>query len=437
MIWTIFWINVLTIAVAFKKRMILYALLNTIFLFLVTGQAFQIQGDLETQRTVNYLFNFISDVGFNQALWYVLGVSCVMLALAIVSRGYRRGSQPKPLYSFTPTRGFYVLLFMFLCAVSLVLIFLVVGISDFLYSTRPGFQTGSTIFLVLLSLGLMPMLFKIMYKGRIGTGDVACFLLSFLITGAMGRLSAGFFLLMILLAVYYERGWADAPLTPRLIAGVLSFGLAAVIIFVVYGAIRGSQAFVNGNSLGDIIAYLQEHPEKSVLSLEWNYRFDVEGMSGIAGAFTQSLSDPNSVHHDYGASWLLQGAIQWWPGVLKPFANNISDLSAALNWYPYSIVATGVESFFMSFGWAAILIFPLATYVLSWQLPLWFQRARLSPGAKYASYVVMVWTVIFVRGPLIAWIAFCFSYSLIPLLFWPFFGRHFNRTAPQELPNGA
>jgi hypothetical protein len=426
-IWIIFLMNVLTVVIAFKKRMLLYALLAASFLFLITGQAIQIQADLSTQRTVNYLFNFISDVGFDLALRYVFGVSAVMLALAFVSQGYRKPTKPMPIYSFAPGRGFYVALFLYLCLVSFILIFLVVGLSEFLYSTRPGFQPGSTIFLVLLSLGLLPLLFKIMYKGRIGAGDITCFLVAFVITGIMGRLSAGFYLLMIALVLYYERGWAEAPLTPRLIAKLLSFALASVVLFVAYGAIRGAQAFVSGNSLGDIVAYIEEHPEKSVLSLEWNYRFDIEGMSGIAGAFTQSLSDPNSVHHDFGASWLLTGAIQSIPGFLKPYASSITDLSNDLDWYPYSIVPTGVESFFMSFGWSAILIYPLAQYLVAWRFPLWFLNLRLSPAAKTAGYIVMGWSVIFMRGPLITWVAFCITYPLIFLLSWPFFSRHFKR----------
>lgn len=426
MVWTIFCINVLTIAISFKKRMILYALLNAFFLFLVTGQAFQIESDLTSQHTVDYLFNFISDVGFDLALRYVLGISCISMMLAVVSRGYRRYSERAPRYIFAPTTGFYLFLFSFLCLLSIILIFAVVGISDFLHSSRPGFQTGSTIFLVLLSLGLMPLLFKIIYKHRIGRGDLACFLVSFVVTGAMGRTSAIFYLLAILLAVYYERGWAKAPLTPKLIASFLGLGIAVALVFVVYGAIRGAQGAVT-DSLGNIIDYIQEHPEKTVLSIEWNYRFDIEGMSGIAGAFTQYLSQPNSVHHDVGASWLLEGAIQWLPGVLKPFAKGISDLSADLNWYPYSIVATAAESFFMSFGWAGMFLYPIAVYFLAWYLPSRFQQIDLAPAATYISYIFMAWTMLFVHGPLVAWIALCFSYSLVSLIAWPFFRRHFSK----------
>jgi len=409
--------------------MLLYALLNASLLFLVTGQALQIEGDLERQHTVLYLDNFISDVGFSLAIRYVFGISCVLFGLAFISRGYRPSSPPKYQYSFAPSRLFYVSLFLLLILFSLVLIFFVVGLTEFLHSTRPGFQSGSTIFLVLLSIGSMPLLFKILYKGRIGTGDIACFLVSFIVTGIMGRLSAGFYLLIILLVFYYERGWANSPMTPRLMAKILSFGAAAFVIFMAYGAIRGAQAFASGTSLSDLIDFIQEHPEKSVLSLEWNYRFDIEGMSGTAGALTQYISNPNLVHYDYGASWILQGLVQCFPGFLKSYANSITDLSADLSWYSFSVVPTGVESFFMSFGWSAVLLFPFVVYLFAWRLTLLFLRLDLSPASKFAAYVIMTWTITLVRGPLITWIAFCISYTLIPLFFWPFFQRYFSKTA--------
>jgi hypothetical protein len=430
-VWTIFCINVLTIAVAFKKRMILYALHNTIFLYLVTGQAFQIQSDLETRRAVNYLFNFISDVGFGQALWYVLGLSCVSLLLAVVSRGYRRHSQPKQLYSFAPGRGFYVSLFLFLCILSFLLIFVLVGLSEFLQSGRPGLQAGSTIFLVLLFLGVLPLLLKVICGNRITRGDLACCLLSFMVTGWFSRIELILYLVAILLAFYYARGWVDAPLRPWLIIRFLVFGGAAAIIFLGVGAIHDAQNFVKG-SFGDLIGYILEHPEKSILSVEYNYRVGVEGMSGIAGLFTQYLSEPNSVHWDYGSSWLLTGSIQWLPGFLKTYFAGISDLSDSLNWYPYSIVPTGAETFFMSFGWSAILLYPVAVYMLAWQLPLAAMRTRRSPLFSLMGYVLITCTIFFIRGPLIVWIAFSLSYGVLPIIFWPLLRRYLRVRDPRQ-----
>jgi hypothetical protein len=427
MIWAIFWINVLTVVIAFKKRMILYGLLNAIFLFLVTGQAFQIESDLNTHRTVDYLLNFISDLGFNLGLRYVLGISIVSFLLALISTGLRDFKLPELQYSFSPSRRFYLGLFLFLSMLSLVLIFVVVGLNEFLHSSRPGFQSGSTIFLVLLFLGVVPLLLKILLRGKIATGDLACCLVTFGVTAFFSRTDLILYLITILLGVYYARGWSNAPFTPLLIAGFLLFGVAVASIIVVIGALHDAQNVVQG-SLGDLVGYIFEHPEKSVLSLEYNYRVGIEGMSGIAGLFSQYLSRPDSVHHDYGLSWVIQGTVQWLPGFLKTYANSLTDWSTSLVWYPYSIVATGAETFFMSFGWPAIILYPLAAYVLGWQLPLLALQTRLSPVWGIVTLFLMACTIFFVHGALAVWIGFSFSYSAIVIIFWPIFKRQLKPT---------
>jgi hypothetical protein len=400
--------------------MVLYALLNVLFLYLITGQAFQIQADLDLSPTTYYLMNFINVSGFELALWYVLGVSCAFLLIAVVSPGYRRYSQPKLLYYFAPSRRFYVCLFLFLSVLSFFLVFVLVGLSDFLESGRPGLQTGSTIFLVLLFVGVLPLLLKVICHEKIGRGDLACCLLSFLVTGAFSRIELILYLVAILLALYYGRGWADGPITPWLIARFLAFGSVVAVIFIAIGALHDAQNWVKG-SLGDLVGYIIEHPEKSILSVEYNYRIGVEGMSGIAGVFTQYLSEPNSVHRDYGLSWLLRGSIQWLPGFVKTYFAGISDLCDSLDWYPFSIVPTGAETFFMSFGWFATLLYPIALYLLAWQLPLAAMRTRRSPLFSLVAYVLMACTIFFIRGSLAVWIALSFSYAVVPLLFWPFF----------------
>lgn len=426
MIWTIFWINVLTVAVAFKKRMVLYALLNAVFLYLVIGQAFQIQGDLERSHTVLYLLNFINGAGFHLALWYVFGISSLSLALALVSPGYRSLRPRPPRYSFNPDRQFYVFLFCFLCAFSFLLVFVVVGVSQFLNSSRPGFQSGTTIFLVILFVGIIPLLLKIVYQCRIEKGDIACFLVSFVITGAFSRTDLLFFLVAILLAQYYCGGWVERKPTFGLIAKFLGFGIAASFIIVVIGALHSAQNYTHG-SLGDLVAFLIANPEKSVLSIEYNYRVGIEGMSGIAGIFTQYLDSPLSAHHDFGASWVLQGLIQGLPGFLKPYAGGVSEASVNLNWYPFSIVATAAETFFMSFGWLGIVVYPITLYCISWGLPLKAMQAPLRPLQSLLSYELMAWTILFVHGPLAAWIAVCIFYSLALILFWPMFKRHIRQ----------
>lgn len=420
MIWAIFCVNILTVLIAFKKRMLLYGLLNAIFLFLVTGQAFQIETELSTQRTVIYLHNFISDVGFAEALWYVLGISCFALFFAVLAKGYAAFSQVPQLYTFQPPRRFYLYLFVIQAILSVVLIFAVIGLSEFLHASRPGVQSGTTIFIVVLFTGIIPLLLKILYASKITRGDVSCFLLSFSVTGVFSRIHLMLYLAAVLLAFFYGSGWSDRPISLKIMTRVLLFGGAAFVLFFGIGALHDAQNYLNG-SLSDLIAYIVSHPEKSLLSIEYNYRVGVEGMSGIAGAFSQSLSSPNRVHQDYGASWALQGLVQWLPGALKAQAAGISALSVDLNWYSSSVVPTGPESYFVSFGWWGIVLYPLTLFFLSWYLPLRILVTKQTPVVRLIAYTFFATCIFFVRGSLFVWIGMSISYIIIILVSWPIF----------------
>jgi hypothetical protein len=435
-LWVILALNILTILISFRKRALLYALHNAIFTFLVTGQAFQIRADLDRSHIVFYLLNFISDVGFRSAVWYIFGVSLFSLALAVVSKGYTRSSQPGTRFVFEPSRGFYFRLFVVLCAASFVLIFLVIGLADFLHSSRPGFQSGSAIFIVLLFLGVIPILLKILFPGKIRFGDIACLGLTFAITGVLSRTHLILYLVVILTTFYYARGWSDRPHTLALFSKVFAFGLVAAVLIFGIGALHDAQNFTHG-SLGDLVGYILKNPERSVLSIEYNYRIGVEGMSGTAGAVSHYLSDPYTVHFDYGSSWLLRGSAQWLPGFLKGFASPILDLGDTLNWHPDSIVASGVESFFVDFGWFGIVLYPLASYLLGWTLPLKIASSPWSPKLKLASYTAAGWTIMFVHGALAVWMALTISYFVIILVFWPIFRRQIKVKAPISIDDAT
>jgi hypothetical protein len=207
-----------------------------------------------------------------------------------------------------------------------VLVFAVVGWHEFLHSSRPGYHTGSTIFIVLLFLGVVPLLFKILYRCKLVAGDIVCFILSFAVTAAFSRIHLILYLTAILLAFFYASGWSDRPISVKVVVRVLLFGGAAFVLFFGIGALHDAQNFVSG-SFGDLISYIVAHPDKSILSMEYNYRVGVEGMSGIAGAFSQFRSHPDLTHFDGGASWLIQGSVQWLPGVIKNRAGALTHLS--------------------------------------------------------------------------------------------------------------
>ena len=443
MIWTLLCLNVLTILAAFKKRMILYGLFNAIFLFLVTGQAFQIQSDLSKQHSVYYLHNFISDAGFSAALWYALGIGVAAVIPALCLPGYRAQSQTRSTLAFQPPPAFYWILLALLLALSNVLVFAVVGLHEFLHSSRPGYHTGSTIFIVLLYLGVVPLLLKILYRCKLAAGDIACFALSFAVTAAFSRIHLILYLTAILLVFFYASGWCDRPLSLKVLMRILLFGGVAIVLFFGIGALHDAQNFVSG-SLGDLVSYIVAHPDKSILSVEYNYRVGVEGMSGIAGAFSQFRSNPQLTHFDGGASWLLQGRVQWLPGVIKNRAAAMTHLSEQLTWYKGSVVATGAESYFESFGWLGVALYPLSIFVLGWYLPLRVLVSEVAPPVRLTAYTLFACGIFFVRGSLAVWIAFSFSYSVVIAASWVFFRPYFRDTAslgpaptPHIGPHGA
>ncbi len=126
-------------------------------------------------------------------------------------------------------------------------------------------------------------------------------------------------------------------------------------------------------------------------------------------------------------------AAQWLPGCSEGICESILDLSHALIWHPDSIVASGVESFFVDFGWFAIALYPLVSYLLAWKFPLRIVTTPMSPKVKLMCYTTAGWTIMFVHGALAVWIAFTFINSMIILLFWPFFRRHIRVKTPNSI----
>src|SRR5205814_8353997 len=113
----------------------------------------------------------------------------------------------------------------------------------------------------LLFLGIIPILLKIMYPGKVGFGDIACLLVTFAITGFLSRSHVILYLVAILMALYYGRGWSDRPHTLALFGKLLLFGVGVAFVFMGVGALHDAQNFTHG-SIGDLISYVLNNPEK-------------------------------------------------------------------------------------------------------------------------------------------------------------------------------
>lgn len=418
MVWAILVIDILTIIISIRKRALPYALLTLFFMFLVVGQAFQISYDLSGTTDVFYRYAFISKDGFHAALLYLLGTSVLSLILVALAGGYRKGSQPAPMHSFNPPPSLYFALLLFLAGVAGVLIFVVVGFRQFLNSSRPGFQTGSTIFIIILAVGLFPLLLKLMLRAKPHKGDIACFLVSVGITGTFSRIHVILYLSILVILLYYNRGWSEAKLKFKHVLAASSIGIVLALLFFIVGAVRDAENYTGG-SLALVENYILAHPDKSLLSISMNYRIEVEGMSGLSGAFTHYLHEQSAVSYDLGAYWTAKGALQWIPGFAKPYLSGITDYIDGLNWYSASIIAPGIESSFESFGWLGMLFYAFVFFWLAWQFPIFAVSHRLSPVLELAAFILIGCTVFFVRGSLVVWIGYSIAYLVIIALSWP------------------
>lgn len=425
MLWAAFILNIATVVIALRKRMILYALANAVFLYLITGQGLQISSDLDRRHAVQYLFNFITDVGFSMAVHYVFWCSLISCLIALAANGFAKKIPADMNLRFSPPAGFYWAILIFLTINTIVLIFAVVGLDTFLHSSRPGYESGATIFIVLLAIGILPVLLKILSRSKVRRADVICALFASAVTAAFSRIHIFLYLTAILLALFYGSGWYRRTFSVGMILRLSLAGSVGFAVFFGIGSLHDAQNYTHG-SISDLISYLIAHPERSLLSIDYNYRVGIEGMSGIAGAYSQYFVNPTSARFDFGASWVLRGAIQWLPGFLKTVAEPISDWSADLNWYSVSVVPTGAETFFTSFGWAGVLLYPISIYLLSWRLQVVMLLRKTTPLMQVLFYVLSACLIFFVRGSLPVWIAFSVSYTIIFVMIWPVFSRHLH-----------
>jgi hypothetical protein len=421
MTWIILALNIATLVVALKKRVVPYFLFTVYFLFLVVGQAFQIESDLRGRSSVSYLYAFMTREGFDQALWFLLGTSALSLLLVLLADGYKRGMRPPPLRTFEPPRFFYVFMFLFLVGLAGVLIFKVVGLSTFLSSSRPGFEPGSTVFLTLLGFGLYPLMLKIMNDNRVRFGDVACASVTFIVSLGFSRMHVILYVTALLTTMYYGWGWADRRIRPSAVIGIGALTLFGAFAFMTIGALRNAQSYTGG-SIGDLWRYNLDHPDQNMLSLDVMYQRTVEGMSGLTGAFTQAAVAPRSVRNDYGLGWLVHGMMLSLPWPLKKLLGGIENALLPFNWYDQSIIAPGLEMSFTSFGWLGLVFYPLAFFAFAWKLCLYVVRQSLSPPMKLCIYMLLGCGIFFVRGTFAAWIGYSIAYAVTILASAPLWG---------------
>jgi hypothetical protein len=420
-------LNFGAIIVSYAKRMIVYSIGMFFFFALVSGQSVQLAFDLSDEHYVDYLNHYITRSGFESAQLFLMLTSIILLILPIMFSSHIRLKFVNVNCREFKLKDLFIINLLILI-LSFFLIFVLVGWSFFISNSRPGVVPGSTIFLVSLSIGLYPMLSQVICNKKISKANAVTFGFVLFVTLLFSRIHVIVYSMMFFVAWFYSSLAYSHRVTISEVKRLTIFGISAAIVFFGMGTIRDTLSFVDGDWY-NIYNYAVENINQGILSVRYNYIASVEGMSGLAGAFTfmEQMATLN-FPFDLGLNLIVQGLFQWIPSFFKPFTMPIVDFFQAGNWYPNSIVASGLESAFTSFGWLGIIIFPILFFSISNIITSLYLSAKTVNG-KLFSLILIGMQVFFIRGSWPVWIGFTISYVVIFLLFSIFFLKKYEMTS--------
>ncbi|MBU6359403.1 MAG: hypothetical protein WCL57_00770 [Chloroflexota bacterium] len=235
---------------------------------------------------------------------------------------------------------------------------------------QPGQAVGGqTMLLIAISIGKLPLFYKISRCQRIHPIDIVLFSSTFLLTLFNSRFLASFILIQFLLI--YNYAVREVPRKAMFYAV-----LALILIFIGYGLYRDNAALNPDLSVSERLAAILDRAGSDENPINWFYRTNVEGFAGLAGLLTH-IEKNGPITHDLGLSNLTLFT-QLIPNSLRnnpnlPFGTLASYFSS---FYPYtgSVVPSGLENAYAHFGIFGILglgiLLGYLTRYLHWQLRL-------------------------------------------------------------------
>ena len=402
--------------VALKKRAIAFSIFIIFFVALTHIQGFYILNDLESADHTTFIHTYITEQGFFWSCIYLFVVSMFLFLLAVSSK-YIRTIHSQPLYIFCPSKLFYVFTLGFQLICSYLLIFVLVGIDQFIEQSRPGLISGSSILLILSSVGIFPIIIRLLLNQKPQKLDYICFIITIITTLFFSRIHVIVYAIAVSISYYYggEVHKITSTIKFALKASVI-FGLS-LLLFVAIGAFRDA---LNYTSFDNIFSFLTENPEDmSLLSIERNYRISIEGMSGLASAMSTYFDEHLEVPFGAGLDWIFAGMLQAIPGPLKIYTSNVNEFLAPLNWHHLTIVAPGLETSFVSFFVFGPFIFCSLFYFISWQRSKFIINQRQHPFNRLLMVIFVAHGVFFVRGAWVHWLGFLVAYFIVLMILRP------------------
>jgi len=340
-----------------SQRNLFVILTASVFLFLVSGQAWWMLSFLEENGGggMMHLYQYVSLPAARLANLYV-GIAVVCFSILyfilglkpiqkkIVRRHVNRSQSTNKLVYFS--------LFLWVIGISIILTISAGGLIASLSSPGTNYSHGVTMLLILLSIGKLPLFYKIVSNSEITKLDVVLFLVVLLFTLLNARLNVALILLQLLIFINYCKH--EISLRALLFVPVI-----AIILFIGFGLYREFASRESGViTLNEFITFIVAFVDVSMV-INWFYAMNVEGFAGLAGVLTYAQSI-GGLPFDFGVS-NISFITQFIPGDLRTDPSSpLSEFSEFLRTiYPYegSVVRPGMEIAYSNFGVFGIILF--------------------------------------------------------------------------------
>jgi hypothetical protein len=340
------------------QRNLFVLLIAGTFLILVSGQAWWVLNRLYNDELAGmmHLYQYVSISGARTANFYV-GLSVLAFMFCYVIKDRRRSvientPQDNAKYAFIKSKT-YTYIYMFVISVA---ILLTESAGGFYASiTNPGlnFSYGVTMYLILLSIGKLPILQKIAYNKKINLVDVILIVIVLFFTIINARMNALLIILQLIILLNYCR----LEFSRRLLLLVPLFAFSILIIFGIYREFSSRGGFVTGELDS---SFFMDYLDITTV-IDWFYGFNVEGFVGLAGLLSHEEYTGRGIDHDFGLSNFVF-ITQFIPGALRTDQSlplfHFSEFMRSI--YPYkdgSVIPPGLEIAYSNYGlWGVILL---------------------------------------------------------------------------------
>lgn len=350
-----------------QHRNIFALFIPATILVLIHAQAWWLLGQFE-QREISTIVHLTQDISLSAAKQTVILVFGLTTTYLLAYWGIRfRITQPS--HQQQPAKiqpVHYVVIGVWISVFGLTLIQTLGGFVNMI--NQPGQAIGGqTMLLIAMSLGKLPLFYKLSQRQAVKPIDILLFAVTFLLTLFNSRFLASFILIQLLLIYNYA-----VREVPRKVMAYAAFTL--IFIFIGYGLYRDNATLNPDLSASERIFAAIERMTSDENPINWFYRTNVEGFAGLAGLLTY-IEQNGPITHDFGISNLTLFT-QLIPNGWRNNPNLPFGALAAYfaSFYPYSgsVVSSGLENAYAHFGLLGILglggLLGYLTRYLHWQL---------------------------------------------------------------------